>query len=102
MRSTEDRHFLAWLVSLGPATSEGAAGEGFGVDFAIIIDPEKANSPASPGSYYWSGAAGTWFWVDPVEDMFLIGMIQSRGETRPGAVDMRDLSRDIVYDSLVD
>ncbi len=86
----------------GTATSDGQAGQGFGVDFAVIYDPEKANTPASPGTYYWAGAAGTWFWVDPVEDMFLIGMIQAQGETRPGAANMRNVSRDIIYDSLVD
>ena len=86
----------------GTATSEGQAGQGFGVDFAVIYDPKKANSPQSPGTYYWSGAAGTWFWVDPVEDMFLIGMIQAQGERRPGAANMRNVARDIIYDSLVD
>ena len=49
----------------GSLTSQGQAGQGFGVDFAVIIDPEKANSPNSPGTYYWGGAAGTWFWVEP-------------------------------------
>lgn len=86
----------------GSPTRAGQAGQGFGVDFAVIYDPEKANSPHSPGTYYWSGAAGTWFWVDPVEDMFLIGMIQAQGATRPGAANMRTVARDIVYDSLVD
>ena len=86
----------------GSATSEGQAGQGFGVDFAVIYDPKKANTPASPGTYYWAGAAGTWFWVDPVEDMFLIGMIQAQGARRPGAVNMRNVSRDIIYDSIVD
>lgn len=85
----------------GTATSNGQAGQGFGVDFAVIIDPEKANSPQSPGTYYWSGAAGTWFWVDPVEDMFWIGMIQSQGATRPGAANMRAVANDIIYESLV-
>ncbi|MDG2162912.1 MAG: serine hydrolase, partial [Gammaproteobacteria bacterium] len=77
------------------------AGQGFGVDFAVIIDPEKANSPNSPGTYYWGGAAGTWFWVEPVEDMFWLGMIQAQGETRPGAADMRGIAADIIYESLV-
>ncbi len=86
----------------GTATSDGQVGQGFGVDFAVIYDPKKANSPQSPGTYYWSGAAGTWFWVDPVEDMFLIGMIQAQGERRPGAANMRNVARDIIYDSLVD
>ena len=85
----------------GTATSAGQPGQGFGVDFAVIVDPEKANSPQSPGTYYWSGAAGTWFWVDPVEDMFWIGMIQAQGATRPSAADMREVANDIIYESLV-
>lgn len=86
----------------GTATSNGQAGQGFGVDFAVIMDPEKAKSPHSPGTYYWSGAAGTWFWVDPVEDMFWIGMIQAQGKTRPGAGNMRSIAADIIYDSLAE
>ena len=84
----------------GTATRAGQAGQGFGVDFAVIFDPNKAYSPQGAGTYYWSGAAGTWFWVDPTEDMFLIGMIQAQGETRPGAANMRNVARDIIYDSL--
>ncbi|NQV68423.1 MAG: beta-lactamase family protein [Pseudohongiella sp.] len=86
----------------GTATSAGQAGQGFGVDFAVIYDPKSANSPHSPGTYYWSGAAGTWFWVDPVQDMFLIGMIQAQGARRPGAGNMRNIARDIIYDSITD
>ena len=86
----------------GSLTSEGQEGQGFGVDFAVITDPEKANSPNSPGTYYWGGAAGTWFWVDPVEDMFWLGMIQAQGETRPGAADMRGIAAEIIYESLLD
>jgi CubicO group peptidase (beta-lactamase class C family) len=86
----------------GTATRDGQAGQGFGVDFAVIYDPEKANSPQSPGTYYWAGAAGTWFWIDPVEDMFLIGMIQAQGQRRPGAANMGDVARDIIYDSIIE
>ena len=86
----------------GSLTSEGQPGQGFGVDFAVITDPEKAGSRNSPGTYYWGGAAGTWFWVDPVEDMFWLGMIQAQGATRPGAADMRSIAADIIYDSLQD
>jgi CubicO group peptidase (beta-lactamase class C family) len=28
------------------------------------------------GSYDWGGAAGTWFWIDPKNDLIFIGMIQ--------------------------
>lgn len=80
----------------------GQAGVGFGVDFAVIYDPELAKSVQGPGTYYWSGAAGTWFWIDPSKDMFWIGMIQARGQRRPGAANMRSVVTDIVYDTLND
>lgn len=86
----------------GNLERSGQAGVGFGVDFAVISDPDAADSPHGPGTYYWSGAAGTWFWIDPTEDMFWIGMIQAQGERRPGAANMRNVAADIIYDSLAD
>jgi CubicO group peptidase (beta-lactamase class C family) len=88
------------LLLRGSDTRPGQAGQGFGVDFAVIFDPDAANSPQGPGTYYWSGAAGTWFWIDPSNDMFLLGMIQAQGPRRPDAVNMRNVARDIIYDSL--
>ncbi len=84
----------------GGTDRPGQAGVGFGVDFAVIYDPELAHSPQGPGTYYWSGAAGTWFWIDPSKDMFWIGMIQARGQRRPGSANMRGVVTDLVYDSL--
>lgn len=84
----------------GNAQRSGQAGVGFGVDFAVISDPDAANSPHGAGTYYWSGAAGTWFWIDPTEDMFWLGMIQAQGQRRPGAANMRNVARDIIYESL--
>ena len=89
------------LLMGGGPNRAGAPGTGFGVDFAVIFDPEAANSPQGPGTYYWSGAAGTWFWIDPVHDMFWVGMIQAQGARRPGAANMRNVARDIIYDSLI-
>lgn len=86
----------------GNAQRSGQAGVGFGVDFAVISDPDAANSPHGAGTYYWSGAAGTWFWIDPTEDMFWLGMIQAQGPRRPGAANMRNVARDIIYESLSD
>jgi CubicO group peptidase (beta-lactamase class C family) len=83
-------------------TDPGTAGEGFGVDFAVIYDPAATNSPQSAGTYYWSGAGGTWFWIDPIQDMFFIGMVQSMGTSRPGEADKRIVARDIIYASLAD
>lgn len=85
------------LLLRGSDTSPGQAGQGFGVDFAVIFDPQAANTPQGEGTYYWSGAAGTWFWIDPVHNMYWIGMIQSQGGNRPGAANMRDIAVDIIY-----
>ncbi len=78
----------------------GQPGQGFGVDFAVTFDPEAANSPQGPGTYYWAGAAGTSFWIDPVNDIFWLSMIQAQGPRRPGAANMGQIARDIIYESL--
>ena len=35
------------------------------------------------GTYQWDGAAGTWFWVDPVHDLLFVGLIQRLAEQTP-------------------
>lgn len=73
-------------------------GTGFGMDFAVVMDPAEAGEAYSKGVYYWSGAAGTWFWIDPVEDMAFVGMIQHRGA---GVGAAQGVSRNLVYQALV-
>ena len=51
-------------------------GMGFGVDVAVVLDSAKAGTLRPAGSYDWGGAAGTWFWIDPSNDLIFIGMIQ--------------------------
>lgn len=79
-------------------------GIGFGLDFAIILDPAKARTPEGKNSYYWGGAFGTWFWIDPTNDMIVIGMIQNIDGNRPdrGSPQVRPLSRKLVYAALAD
>lgn len=83
---------------LPPDVPGPGAGTSFGLDFAVIEDPVAAES-YSAGEYYWGGAAGTWFWIDPVEDLVFVGMIQQFGSGRP---DVRSLSRRLVYQSIID
>lgn len=47
-------------------------GSGFGLGLCIDIDPPGSNKNTSPGTFYWSGAAETHFWVDPVEDVVVL------------------------------
>ncbi|MBX3478891.1 MAG: beta-lactamase family protein [Caulobacter sp.] len=75
-------------------------GVGFGLDVSVVMDPARAGTPAGKGSYSWGGAAGTWFWVDPENDMIVLGMIQVLGGG--GALRLDDLSQQMIYSALVD
>ena len=88
------------LFSDGTRPTSGAAGTGFGLDFAVVTDPAAANTKQGEGSYYWSGLAGTWFWIDPKNDLFFIGMIQRRGGAGADAVNFRADSTRLVYEAL--
>lgn len=58
-------------------------GRGFGLNFEVVTDPAAAGSLAGKGSYRWGGAAGTWFWIDPTNDLFVIGMVQRLDYWKP-------------------
>ncbi len=51
-------------------------GNVFGVDFAVVNDSAKFNG-APEGTHWWWGIAGSWFWIDPVENIVFVGMIQN-------------------------
>jgi CubicO group peptidase (beta-lactamase class C family) len=61
----------------------GQKGLGFGLDFAVLTDPKAANSPQGIHSFFWGGAFGTWFWIDPTNDLVFVGMIQNRSGSTP-------------------
>ncbi len=51
-------------------------GIGFGLGFAVTMDPARSLIPGSVGEYSWGGAASTYFWIDPKEDLIAIFMTQ--------------------------
>ena len=51
-------------------------GIGFGLGFAVVLDPVKASIIASKGEHHWGGAASTFFWVDPEKDLFVVFLTQ--------------------------
>ena len=73
-------------------------GFGFGLGFAVRTHAGMGTMPGSVGQYYWGGAAGTTFWVDPAERLFAVMMIQSRVQRDI----YRPLFRDLVYAAIVD
>lgn len=52
------------------------AGTGFGLGFAITMDPARSMMPGSPGEYYWGGMFSTAFFIDPVEHISMVFMTQ--------------------------
>ncbi|MEL7157013.1 MAG: serine hydrolase domain-containing protein [Actinomycetota bacterium] len=51
-------------------------GYGFGLGSRVMIDTAESAGPGSDGEFGWAGAAKTYFWVDPVED--LVGIFMSQ------------------------
>jgi CubicO group peptidase (beta-lactamase class C family) len=83
--------------SIGPETIR--PGMGYGYDCAVFTDPLEADEVVGKGTFFWLGAADTWFWVDPANDMIFIGMTQRM--IGPGQPNMEQLSRPTVYQALV-
>ena len=84
----------------GIGQAQFSPAQGFGYDFAVVLDPGAAKRQVGRGSYWWWGAAGTWFWIDPTNDVIGIGIIQRRGGV-PGAANHEDLQRKVIYDALL-
>jgi CubicO group peptidase (beta-lactamase class C family) len=73
-------------------------GQGFGLGFAVLLDPTVAQVIGTPGEYFWGGAASTAFFVTPAEDLIMIFLTQLRpSSTYP----IRRELRAAVYSSIV-
>ncbi len=74
-------------------------GHGWGYDLAVYNDPPAADEVVGKGTFYWEGAAATWFWADPANDLVFIGMTQRMfGNGQP---QMNHMSRPPVYGALI-
>jgi CubicO group peptidase (beta-lactamase class C family) len=76
------------------------AGFGYGYNCAVIFDPPMAGFADGKGEYFWDGAAGTWFWVDPTNDVVFVGMIQRM--LGPASPNVEYGSRSTIYGALVE
>jgi CubicO group peptidase (beta-lactamase class C family) len=68
-------------------------GHGFGLGFCVRTAAGIAPFPGSVGQFFWSGMAGTFFFIDPAEDLFTVFMMQGPGQR----TQIRNLLRDLVY-----
>jgi CubicO group peptidase (beta-lactamase class C family) len=86
---------------LGNLARAGALNEGygFGLTFAVNLGPGKSPTVGSAGEYYWGGAAGTGFWIDPKEHMVGVFLIQVLPPTSAPAGDQ---FKRLAYEALID
>ena len=74
-------------------------GMGWGYDCAVFSDPLQADEIVGKGTFFWIGAADTWFWVDPSNDVIFVGMTQHL--PGPAQPNVEALSRPAVYQALL-
>lgn len=73
-------------------------GFGYGYNGVVVTDPILADLPVGRGTYFWDGAAGTWFWADPENDLIYVGMIQLLSYSAPG---FQELTQRLVAETLL-
>ena len=86
-------------LSAGGFAETTLDGVGFGLGFAVMLDPTRAHSVASVGEYNWGGIYSTCFWVDPVEDLTAVFMTQLMPSS---TLPVRAQLRQLIYSSLAD
>jgi CubicO group peptidase (beta-lactamase class C family) len=89
---------LTGQFGIGFATMR--SGMGYGYNGAVAFDPPLANLAEGRGTYSWDGLAGTWFWVDPANDVVFVGMIQRMMTANFPTLEFS--SRSAVYGALAD
>lgn len=93
-------HLDASLKNLAEDESGNDRGSsfGFGLGFALNLDAPTSGVIGSEGEFNWGGAAGTVFWIDPVENITVVSMIQLMGSPWK----LREDLKVAVYQSLVE
>jgi CubicO group peptidase (beta-lactamase class C family) len=79
--------------ALAPAPEMGY---GFGLGFAVRHAAGRSPVPGSVGEYFWGGVTGTYFWVDPAEQMIVVLMLAAPDQR----LHYRYLTRQLVYAAL--
>lgn len=73
-------------------------GDGFGFGYGFAVRTKLLSNRAGPlGEYRWDGVGGTFFWIDPKDDMFVVFMAQTPNERGRIQSDLREL----IYGALV-
>ena len=76
----------------------GYPGYGFGLGSRVCMDPQMTQVLSSRGEFGWGGAANTYYWVDPVESIIGVFMVQKMTPIEKPQLDFQVLT----YQALVD
>jgi CubicO group peptidase (beta-lactamase class C family) len=77
----------------------GGPGIGFGLNNAVVVDPAGTKNNMPKDSFFWGGAFGTWFWIDPTYDVFFVGLIAGSIQLS-GDSNLRQTSAKAIYSGL--
>jgi CubicO group peptidase (beta-lactamase class C family) len=93
---------LGTFIAQNPQPGElllGTKGYSFGLGFAVRTGDGVAGVPGSQGEYMWAGYAGTYFWVDPKEQLTAVLMTQAAS---PQRAYFRKLVKQLAYQAITD
>ncbi len=88
----------SFTAELGLTAPMPQLGQGYGLGVGVRIEPGRGVVPGSVGDYYWGGATGPYFWIDPQEKLVAVMMLQEPDIQR--RTRYRSLLRNLVYQAL--
>jgi CubicO group peptidase (beta-lactamase class C family) len=93
----ETRRSPSTSVLFGALAPSPELGLGFGLGFAVRTHAGRNPLPGSVGDFSWSGVTGTYFWIDPKQDLIAILLMQAPAQR----MHYRYLMRTLVYQGIV-
>jgi CubicO group peptidase (beta-lactamase class C family) len=102
VRLLASNHLSEDIRAKNPEPFSIQTGYGFGINVEVLMDPARAGTLLGEGSYSWGGAAGTWFWIDPRNDLIFVGMVQVLDRWKdPQTKHLTDDAGSLIYGALV-
>jgi CubicO group peptidase (beta-lactamase class C family) len=95
-----DNRDLVDMAAPGAFSESSYAGVGFSIGCGVKTDVARSRMPGTVGEYYWGGAAATLFWIDPKEELAVVGMTQVLGS--PARLALRRDMRVLIYSAMTE
>ncbi|MEP7312237.1 MAG: serine hydrolase domain-containing protein [Pseudomonadota bacterium] len=92
--------FGTFTQELGITAPLPEFGQGYGLGIGVRKEQGRSPVPGSVGDFYWGGALGTYFWVDPQKQLIAVMMLQEIDITK--RTQYRSVLRNLVYQALDD